>query len=117
MKESVFNYLTEIKGSRYKTICDLGYDSDRYNKSIYAKSGTISDGATFFPDVNSWFWLWHDILKDERKWQDGSHCSNWQASVVCFDILISENRYILAAPVFLGTLIYGYTKQLFKGLK
>jgi len=93
------------------------YFSMRYKKKISIKLDDTFNGADFYFDLDSWFWPLHDIIKRDGKWSDGSHCSNWQASTVAFDILWSEKRYIHAPIVFIGTLVGGYTKQLFKGLK
>ena len=116
MKESVFEYLFPIKKGYEVFKKPPDYFSVRYQKKITHSIGDTTDGATFFPDIDSWFWLRHDKAKQTRKWADGTRCSNWKASVVCYDILMSENRKVLAPMVFLGTLLFGYTTQLFKGL-
>ena len=120
MKESVLKYLCPIRKGYEVFKKPPDYFSVRYQKKITHSVGDTTDGATFFPDIDSWFWLRHDQLRDKQdfhRWADGTHCSNWKASVVCYDILMSENRRILAPMVFLGTLLFGYTKQLFKGLR
>ncbi len=103
--------------SGYVVSSAIYYYSRTYKRDIKINKGFESDGATFYWDLHSIFWIVHDYLKVERQWKDGTHCSNWQASVVAFEILISEDRYIHAPIVFTGTLLWGYTKQFFKGLK
>ena len=112
---SIYKYLTKTK-SGYITKEAIYYYSRAYKKDIKINEKFKSDGATCYWDLDSLFWLVHDYLKVKRQWSDGTHCSNWQASVIAFDILISENRYIHAPIVFIGTLLWGYTKQFFKGL-
>ena len=112
---SIYKYLTKTK-SGYTVKAAIYYYSKRYDQCIEINVNFKSDGATFYWDLDSLFWVVHDFLKLKRQWKHGSHCSNWQASIVAFDILWSENRVIHAPIVFLGTLLWGYTKQLFKGL-
>jgi len=113
---SIYKYLKKEKG-RYIVTKAIYYHSLRYDKSIEINENFSSDGATGYWDINSLFWVIHDFLKLKRQWSDGSHCTNWQASVVAFDILWQENRVIHAPIVFLGTLVWGYLMQIFKGLK
>jgi hypothetical protein len=112
---SVFEYLIKTDNG-YIVKSPVRYDSKRYGKTVFVKKDFPSDGATCFPDIDSYFWLFHDYLKFTRKWRDGSHCSNHQSSVVVWDILMAEKRYIIAPVVFTGVYVYGYTKQFFKGL-
>lgn len=113
LNTSVFDHIKRVNG-RYFTIYALSYKT-RYG-TVEIHSGFESDGATYFPDIDSWFWLVHDKCKADRKFKDGSHCSNQQASVIAFDILIKEKRYMLAPCVFLATWLYGYSKRLIKNL-
>jgi len=112
---SIYKHLKKVSG-RYIVKEAIYYYSQRYDKRIKINENFSSDGATCYWDLDSFFWVIHDYLKLKRKWSDGEHCSNWQASTVAFDILWSEKRYIHAPIVFIGTLVWGYTKQLFKGL-
>jgi len=113
---SIYKYLAPIDGKWFVIKQPDDYFSKRYSKKLSIVSTDEFDGATFYFDLDSWFWPWHDVAKRDRKWSDGTHCSNWQASVVAFDILWQEKRYIHAPIVFTGTLLWGYTKQFFKGL-
>ena len=109
-------YLTKTKNG-YTVKTAIYYYSRIYKKDIKINENFTSDGATFYWDLDSLFWIVHDYLKLKRKWSDGSHCSDWQASIVAFDILVSENRFFHAPIVFLGTLLWGYLMQAIKGLK
>lgn len=91
---------------------DMFYYSRRYKKGVTIPPGFVSDGATFAPDIDSKGWWFHDWLKDIKQWDDGSYCSNWQASWVLSDILREEGRYIRSVTWFLATLIYGEVKKL-----
>ena len=61
----------------------------------------------------SFGWLYHDVLKRDKCFEDGSPCSNFQASMVLRDILASEGRYIRSSTWFISTLVYGEVKRLF----
>ena len=113
---SIYKYLAPIYAGYEVILKPEDYFSKRYKKRLSVDEGYETDGATFYWDLDSFFWLWHDRATDKGKWKDGSHCSNWQASTLAFDILVSEKRYIHAPIVFAGTLLWGYTKQFFKGL-
>jgi hypothetical protein len=114
---SIYKYLYLTESGKYQAYNKPDdYFSKRYKKRLSINVSEEFNGADFYFDLNSWFWPWHDVAKRDRKWSDGTHLSNFKASVIAFDILISENRYIHAPIVFTGTLLWGYTKQFFKGL-
>ncbi len=113
LNESVFDYLDKA-GKKYKVKEGVYYFSKRYNKTVDIKKGMLSDGATYFPDIDSWFWIIHDRLKHKHSFKDGSHCSNHQASVIAFDVLVEERRYFISLLVFIGVWSYGYIKRLLK---
>lgn len=114
---SIYKYLFITENNKYQVYKKPeDYFSKRYKKRLSMNLNDEFNGADYYFDINSWFWPWHDVAKRDGKWKDGSHCSNWQASVICWDVLVSENRYIHAPIVFTGTLLWGYTKQFFKGL-
>ena len=91
----------------YRVVKPVFYYSKRYDKTV----------RVYF-DLDSRFWIVHDFFVNDNggTWQDGSYCTNWQASVVAFDILIYENRYIHAPLVFAGTLLWGYILRAYKRL-
>ena len=112
---SIFDYL-EFTEDGYRVISPIHYDSPRYKKTVTVPVGFWSDGATMFPDVDSYFWVTHDYLVNGKghDWDDGSHCSNWQASVIVWDILSAEKKHLIKAPVFLAVWGFGMIRQLFK---
>ena len=62
---SVYDYI-EIDDNaeklKYTVIQSVRYHSKRYNKDIIADVGFKSDGATGALDIDSFGWLFHDIL-------------------------------------------------------
>ena len=113
MKESIYHYIMETKGSkwykrRYQVIKHKSYFSERYQKRVEIHiTDAPYDGATGAKDINSFSWLFHDVLKRNRVWADGTECTNLQASFVIYDILKSEARHIRQYLWFTGTLIWG----------
>jgi len=65
------------------------------------------DGATGAMDIDSFGWLFHDVLKRDKCFWDGSKCTNWQASQVLSDILKSEGRWFRSRTWFFSTLLWG----------
>lgn len=113
MTESIYRYVSKIKTGSGKT---LGYQvtnyrsyySERYAKNVEITPDDLPyDGATFAKDINSFAWLYHDVLKRDKKFTDGSECSNWKASVILRDILKADGRYVRAECWFIGTLVWG----------
>ena len=86
---------------------EIIYISPRYQKRKTVPEGYISDGATGATDIYSNAWWVHDILKDEKTWDDGTACSNAQASFVIYDILVSEGRWFRARTWFVATYLWG----------
>ena len=86
-----------INGYKYRLGAPLRYYSKRYDKFVYIEEGFLSDGASGpANDIASVGWWVHDKLCVTHKWADGTYCSAWQASMVLFDILWDENRYVRA---------------------
>ena len=75
-----------------KYLCprEIRYRSKRYGKWLTVAKGYPSDGATHARDVNSRAWWVHDVLCDWGSWDDGSTCTNWQASMVLGDVLAED---------------------------
>lgn len=81
--------------------------------------GYISDGASGAIDIQSEGWKVHDWLKGNWlgigpnpygcKWDDGTECTNKQASYVLHDILKAEGRGIRAKYWFTATYLWGET--------
>lgn len=113
MKVNIYEYVTPIKSGakdriEYQVIKGKTYYSDRYNKEVsITTNDSPYDGATGAKDINSFGWLFHDVLKRDKKWADGSKCSNWKASKVLYDILKEEGRWFRARSWFISTLIWG----------
>ncbi len=75
---------------------EIVYYSKRYNKFITVPFNYPSDGATGAIDIDSDSWWVHDKLCDTGKFDDGTPCTNFQASTVLSDILRSEGRWCRA---------------------
>ena len=71
----------------------LVYYSKRYNKYITVDKGYPSDGATGAIDIDSDGWWVHDKLCDTGLFDDGTKCTNFQASTILSDILWKEKRW------------------------
>jgi len=93
---------------------EIIYISPRYGKQKTVPEGYISDGATGAVDIYSNAWWVHDILKWDKFWDDGTECSNTQASFVIYDILVSEGRWFRARTWFVATYLWGSFADLFE---
>ena len=100
--------------SKYVCTTPIVYRSPRYGKVITVETGFVSDGATGAYDIRSIGWWVHDKLCDTYQWDDGSRCSNWQASVVLHDILKAEGRWFRCRSWFVATLIFGEIRKLWR---
>ena len=67
----------------------------------------ISDGATGAIDIESKGWWVHDWLCDGMGFDDGSPCSNWNASRILSAILLKEKRVFRAIYWRVATFIFG----------
>jgi len=83
------------------------YYSPRYQKTATVPQGYPSDGATGGVDIWSEAWWVHDLLCDRGTWDDGTPCTNWQASRVIGDILRSEGRRWRAVGWRWATWVFG----------
>lgn len=104
-----------IDGKRWY-ICkeEFTYWSPRYDKEKTVKEGYKSDGASGAIDICSVAWFVHDVLKDDKTWDDGSVCSNYQASHVIGDILKEEGRWFRCKSWFVATLGWGELTKLWR---
>lgn len=105
----------EITPKGYVLKKALHYFSVRFKKWVYVEAGFISDGATGAEDIVSLGWWIHDKLRKTLKWEDGTPCSNYRASCVLHDILLSEGRWFRARSWFIATLLFGNIKEWLKG--
>ena len=83
------------------------YRSPRYSKTVVVPKGYASDGATGARDVNSRAWWVHDKLCDTGTWDDGSPCTNWQASTVLCDVLREDGFWFRGFSWWLPTWLFG----------
>ena len=96
-----------MKGDMYVNDVHIDYFSKRYNKHVLVKVGYESDGATGARDILSDAWWVHDVLKEFKVFEDGSKCSNWQASNILSDILKRDGYWFRARSWFITTLAWG----------
>ena len=94
---------------KMKYLCPwkIEYHSKRYNKDVYVPEKYPSDGATGAIDIYSRSWWVHDKLCNTGTWEDGTPCTNWQASTVLCDILRSESRWLRAIYWWPMTFLFG----------
>ena len=92
---------------------EIRYWSPRYKKWIVVEEGFKSDGATGAIDIYSEAWWVHDKVKETEKFNDGTPCTNRQASMILYDILRSEGRKIRAPFWCAGTYLWGEAKNVF----
>ena len=101
----IFN--TRLTGD-YVNPKEFTYHSNRYDKNVTVEEGELSDGASGAVDVhNSISFVVHDVLKKYQKWDDGTECTNTQASWVIYDILKQEGRWFRARTWYVSTLLWG----------
>lgn len=119
--QSVFDFVNVIRANDgkklgYEVKKNLAYKSKRYDKWITIKKGDKSDGATSAPDIDSWCWLIHDDLCNFGVFEDGSKCTNWQASKILSDILSAEGRWFRSLTWFAATWLIGGGKARKNGM-
>ena len=111
MKKSVF-HIVDIRYKEGGKLCyvvkeEQSYYSKRYKKFITCPVGMVSNGATGALDIDSFAWLFHDRLCDTGKFEDGSLCTNWQASQIISDILKSEGYWFRSKTWLWATWLLG----------
>ncbi len=122
MKESIYDYVQPINtGSGvilgYRVIKDKEYYSKRYNKRVQIRATDKPyDGATGAFDIDSFGWLFHDVLCRDGAFTDGTLCDNWQASQVLSDILKSEGRWVRSKTWLWATWLFGGGKARKNGM-
>tara|TARA_R110000744_G_scaffold380568_1_gene503243 strand:- start:22253 stop:22660 length:408 start_codon:yes stop_codon:yes gene_type:complete len=119
-KKKASDYFLEFKDRNgddaYVVLVELRYYSHRYNRWVVCNVGDVSDGATGAYDIDSFGWLFHDDLCNTGEFESGSKCTNWQASMVVYDILRAEGRYIRAITWKYATFIGGGGKARKNGM-
>lgn len=101
---------------KYTRFTDLKYYSKRYDKYVSVPKGYQSDGATGAKDIDSNGWWVHDKLCGTGKFDDGTPCTNIQASLVLYDILKSEGRWFRARTWLAATWLFGGGKARDNGM-
>ena len=122
MKPSIYDYIEKVfygDGSvmGYMVIKDKTYHSKRYDKDIsISVTDKPYDGATGAMDIDSFGWLFHDVLCRDGCFSDGSLCTNLQASAVLGDILSDEGRWFRRGSWFVATWLLGGGKARDNGM-
>ena len=122
MSISIYQYVEPIISGDdrvlgYRVIKDKTYYSKRYNKEVCIKvTDKPYDGATGAFDIDSFGWLFHDVLCRDGKFEDGTICTNWMASSVLSDVLKSEGRWFRSRSWFIATWFGGGGKARDNGL-
>jgi len=101
---------------RYTLEHKIRYFSFRYKKWVTVPKGYRSDGATGVRDINSQSWWVHDWLCDYGVFDNGTQCTNWQASAILHDILADEGRWFRARSWFIATWLFGGGKARDNGM-
>jgi len=98
-------------GIKYILLTGFTEFSLRYGKTVTCYAMMVSDGATGAADLRNsrGFWV-HDRLCDRGTWDDGSPCTNWQASRVLSDILKREGRIFRSKTWLIFTFLLGGKK-------
>ena len=112
MTDSVFNYVYILYNKHTKKIfyevhTPYSFYSERYKQWVTCHIGMISDGATGALDINSFAWLVHDRLCDTGMFDDGTLCTNLQASSVCSDVLRRDGYWFRTYSWKLMTFLLG----------
>lgn len=120
-KESIWHYVEKIRAGDgkvlgYRLLEDISYFSTRYDKWIGAEKGDRSDGATSAKDLDSFGWIFHDELCTDGTFEDGSTCTNWQASHVLTDIMELEGYWFRTRSWFVATWLFGGGKARDNGM-
>lgn len=122
MNESIYDYIDKIKTGDgavigYRVIKNKSYFSKRYQKRVEIKTTDKPyDGATGAMDIDSFGWLFHDVLCRDGCFSNGSKCTNWQASQVLSDILKSEDRWFRSKSWLWATWLFGGGKARKNGM-
>ena len=99
---------------RYQCIEEATHTSERTGKTKTMPVDYLSNGANVVPDLASDAWWWHDILVEDETWDDGSECSNYQASLELHDILKKEGRWFRCKSWGISTFLFGEVRKLWR---
>jgi hypothetical protein len=102
---------------KYSNPKEIKYFSFRYKKWVIVPEGYRSDGASGpASDIWSDAWWVHDVLCDRGTFEDGTKCTNWQASRVLSDVLGGEGRWIRSKTWWFATFLFGGGKARDNGM-
>jgi hypothetical protein len=114
--ESIWDYVQMLDSGMYVFTKQVRYFSDRYSKWVVCEVNDLSDGATSAKDIDSFSWGAHDDLCRTGKFEDGSKCSNWQASQILSDILKAEGYGFRSRTWLYATWLFGGGKARDNGM-
>ncbi len=100
----------------YLLLDTIKYYSVRYKKHVIVTKGERSDGASGAFDIISEVWWVHDELCNTGRFADGTLCTNWQASMIAYDILKRDGRWFRARSWFIMTWLFGGGKARDNGM-
>ena len=93
--------------ARYLCPREIRYWSPRYRRWITVARAYPSAGATGARDIDSRAWWVHDRLCDWPEFDDGSPCTNWQASMILGDILAEDGHWFRRVTWPAATWLFG----------
>ena len=114
--KSPWDYIQKLANGRYLVKEEIRYFSPRYKKWVVCEVNDDSDGATYARDIKSFCWIIHDDLCRTGKFEDGSKCSNWQASKILSDVLKKEGRGFRSRSWLIATWLLGGGKARDNGM-
>jgi len=91
-RPKLFGFFPRVKVA-YELHEPIAYFSPRYKKWITAAVGVYDGASGPAEDLVSEAWFIHDQLCNTGKFDDGTPCSNWQASWILSDLLGREGRW------------------------
>ena len=102
---------------KYSNPAEIVYFSKRYKHHVIVPKGYRSDGASGpASDIWSDAWWVHDVMCDRGTWENGTKCTNLEASRVLSDILSDENRWIRSKTWLFATFLFGGGKARKNGM-
>jgi len=96
----------------YRVYENMPYYSPRFRKTTTIIAPYQTDGATGAVDIVSRSWPHHDWFCDGHPWDDGTFPTRWDMSLVLFDQLREEGRWVRARTWCLAT----WLKNPFQGV-
>ena len=116
VKDDLIVLEDNLRGFKYELKRTVTYYSKRYGHHVTAYKGERFDGATGAIDIDSYGWIIHDVLCRDGCFEDGTPCTNLQASMVLHDILAAEGRWFRKYTWFWATWLFGGGKARDNGM-